>query len=149
MAVAQPGAIAQLFVKSVKQPIHGRLARKASRRSLDEFGFQKTLDRLIRICEIAKSKGELALDFNGESRFDDRSVWVIRRHLPYTGEGGPYPDRTAEILVDKEYRVPVAVYCYSDDDKQPDNLIAKYEYRGVRMRVGLTEKDFEPVTYGM
>jgi hypothetical protein len=149
LAIAQPGVIAQIFVKSVKQPIHGPLARKASRRFLDEFGFLKTLDRLIAVCELARSRGELALDFRGESRFDGRPVWVIRRHLPYTVEGGFYPDRTAEILVDKEYRVPVAVYCYSDDDRQPGNLLAKYEYRSVRMRAGLTEKDFEPVTYGM
>jgi len=149
LAVAQPGIIARIFVKSVKQPIHGQLARKSSRRSLDEFGFQRTLDRLIKICELGRSRGELALEFCGESRFDDRPVWVIRRRLPYTGEGGTYPDRTAEILVDKAYRVPVAVYCYSDDDRQPKNLIAKYEYRSIRMRAGLTESDFEPETYGM
>lgn len=149
LAIAQPGVIARIFVKSVKQPIHGRLARKASRRFLDDFGFEKSLDRLIKICELGRSRGELTLDFSGESRFDGRPVWVIRRHLPYTGEGGVYPDRTAEILVDKEYHVPVAVYCYFDTDRQARNLIAKYEYRSVQMRVGLTNKDFEPVTYGM
>jgi hypothetical protein len=149
LALAQPGVIARIFLKSLKQPIHGKLAKKASRRFVDEFGFQKTLDRLIDICELGRSRGELKLEFGGDSRFDDRPVWVIRRSLPYTGEGGLYPDRTAEILVDKDYRVPVAVYCYSDEKAQSKNLIAKYEYRNVRMRVGLTEKDFEPVTYGM
>lgn len=149
LAIAQPGIIAQLFVKSVKQPIHGRLARKASRRFLDDFGFEKTLDRLIIVSEMAKSRSELTFAYFGESRFDGRPVWVIRRNLPYTGEGGAYPDRTADILVDKEYRVPVAIYCYSDHDRQPNHLIAKYEYRNVHMRVGLTNIDFEPGTYGM
>lgn len=149
LAIAQPGIIARIFVKSIKQPIHGRLAKEASRRYLDDFGFQKTLDRLIAVSETAKSKGELTLDLIGESQFDDRPVWVIRRRLPYTGEDGPYPDHTAEIFIDKEHRVPVAVYCYSDEDKKPNHLIAKYEYRSVRMRVGLTEKDFDPATYGM
>ncbi len=149
LAVAQPGVIARIFVKSVKQPIHGRLARKSSRRSVDDFGFQKTLDRLIHVCEQGKLRGDLTLTYDGESQFDNRPVWVIRRQLPYTVEGGLYPDRTAVILVDKEYRVPVAVYCYSDDKKQPDHLLAKYEYRSIRMRVGLTDRDFEPRTYGM
>ena len=149
LAVAQPGVIARIFVKSVKQPIHGRLAKKSSRRFIDEFGFQKTFDRLIGVCEMGRSKGELALEFCGESQFDGRPVWVIRRHLPYITEGGRYPDRTAEIFIDRGLRVPVAVYCYSDDDRQLGHLLAKYEYRGIRMRVGLTDKDFEPVTYGM
>ena len=149
LAVAQPGALARIFVKSVTQPIHGRLAKKSSRRFIDEFGFEKTLDRLINICEMGKSRGELGLEYSGESQFDGRAVWVIRRHLPYIAEGGRYPDRTAEILIDQRLRVPVAVYCYSDDDRNPTNLLAKYEYRRVRMGVGLTEKDFEPVTYGM
>ncbi|MEK6642800.1 MAG: DUF1571 domain-containing protein [Planctomycetota bacterium] len=149
LAVAQPGILARLFVKSLKQPIHGRLARKASRRCIDDFGFQKTLDRLITVCETGKSRGELTLDFRGESQFDDRPVWVIRRHLPYTVEGGLYPDRTVEMFIDKEYRVPVAVYCYSDVDRHPSHLIAKYEYRSIRMQAGLTEKDFDPLTYGM
>lgn len=149
LAIAQPGIIARVFVKSVRQPIHGRLAKKSSRRCIDEFGFEKTLDQLITICEAAKSRGELSLEFCGESRFEDRPVWVIRRQLPYTGEGGMYPDCMAEILVDKVYRVPVAVYCYTDADRQPNHLIARYEYRSVRMRVGLTEKHFDPSTYGM
>lgn len=149
LAVAQPGKVAQLFIKSIKQPIHGSLSKRASRRSLDDFGFQKTLDMLIRFCEIAKTKGELSLEFCGESHFDGRPIWVIRRHLPYTGEGGFYPDRTAEIYIDKQYHVPVAVYCFSDEAKEPSNLIAKYEYRSIHMRPGLTEKDFEPTTYGM
>lgn len=149
LALAQPGKIAQLFVKSLKQPVRCDLAKRFSRRYLDEFGFQKTLDLLIKYCEVAKTKGELTLDFCGESRFDGRPVWVIRRHLPYTDADGFYPDRTAEIYIDKEYRVPVAVYCFSDEAKQPANLLGKYEYRSIHMRAGLTEKDFEPATYGM
>jgi hypothetical protein len=148
-AIAQPGVIARIFVKSIKQPIHGRLARNSSRKSIDDFGFEKTLDRLINVSEMAKSRGELTLDFRGESRFDGRPVWVIRRVLPYTGEGGAYPDRTADIFIDKAYRVPVAVYCFSDEGRWPGHLIAKYEYRGIRMGTGLTEKDFDPARYGM
>ena len=149
LAVVQPGIIARLFVKSVKRPIHGRAARDTSRRFVDDFGFQKTFDRLIKYCQLAHSRGELSLAFCGERRFDGRRVWVIRRHLPYTGEGGLYPDRTAEILIDQRYRVPVAVYCYSDEEQKPGYLICKYEFRGIHMGAGLTSEDFEPATYGM
>jgi hypothetical protein len=149
LAVAQPGAVAQLLIKSLKTPIHGPMSKEAARRAVDEFGFKRTLDLLIKYCETAKSRGELGLKYCGETHFDGRPVWVIRRSLPYTGEGGIYPDRTAEMYIDKEYHVPIAVYCYSDDQRNPQALLGKYEYRDIRFDVGLVDSDFDPATYGM
>lgn len=149
LAVCQPGAVAQLLLKSIKMPIHGSMAREAARRAVDEFGFKRTLDLLIKYCELAKSRGELGLKFCGETYFDGRPVWVVRRDLPYTGEGGMYPDRTAEVYLDKEYRVPIAVYCYSDDARDPQSLLGKYEYRDIQMSAPINDADFDPATYGM
>jgi hypothetical protein len=149
LAVCQPGPVARLLIKSIKQPIHGKLAKRTSRRFVDEFGFTRALDLLIKYCERAKKEGVLKLEFCGESRFDGRPVWVIRRHLPYTGEGGVYPDMLAEIFIDKEYRIPVAVYCFSTDFKDSKHLLGKYEYRDIKLHAGLTEADFDPATYGM
>ena len=150
LALCQPeSAAAKWLIKSIKMPIGGSMAKRTARRSIDEFGFKRTLDLLIKYCELAKDREELSLDFRGESRFDGRPVWVLRRRLAYTGAQGIYPDRTAEIYIDKEYRIAVAVYCYSDDAKLPQNLLGKYEYRDITFDVGLTEADFEPATYGM
>jgi hypothetical protein len=149
LAVCQPGAVARLLIKSVKQPIHGKRAKLSSRRFVDEFGFTRALDLLIKYCERAKEQGVLRLEFCGESRFDGRPVWVLRRFLPYTGEDGAYPDKLAEIFIDKEYQIPVAVYCFSSDYKDPKNLLGKYEYRNIKLHAGLSEADFDPATYGM
>jgi len=148
-AVCQPGPILAKIIKSIKQPIHGDRAKDASRRYIDEFGFARSLDLLIQYCELAKTRKELSLTFKGDSYFDGRPTWVIRRQLPYTGEGGTYPDLTAEVHIDKEYRIPVAVYCYSDEAMAPEKLLGKYEYRNIKLNADLTEKDFEPATYGM
>ena len=148
-ALCQPGTVAAVFVKSVLFPIHGSMAKQTARRSLDEFGFKRSLDLLIKYSEMAKAKGELALEFRGEGKFENRPVWVLHRHLPYTGEDGEYPDRTAEIYIDKEYRVPVAVYCYSDTEQKPENLLGKYEFRKIQLNCGVSEADFAPETYGM
>lgn len=145
----QPAKPLHLVVPKIKRPIHGPLAKRTSRRSIDQFGFKRALDLLIHYSELAMSRNELKLHFKGETHFDGRPVWVIRRHLPYNGEGGIYPDRIADIYIDKDYHVPVAVYCYSNDEAKPRDLLGKYEYRNVRFDVGLTEKDFEPSTYGM
>lgn len=146
-AVCQPGAIARVFLKSLKQPIHGSMAREASRRYIDEFGFLQSLNLLTKYSRIAKDRGELTLTFRGESAFAGRPTYVLERRLPYTGENGMYPDRVATIHIDKEWRVPVSVRCYADDAKK--QLLGRYEYSNVRFDVGLTEKTFEPETYGM
>ncbi|MCA9222587.1 MAG: DUF1571 domain-containing protein, partial [Planctomycetales bacterium] len=112
LALCQPAKGLSLFLKSIKQPIHGALAKKTSRRAIDEFGFQRSLDLLIKYSGIAKEAGELQLEFVGETRFDGRDVWLVRRTLPYTSAEGPYPDRVANIYVDCQLRVPVAVYTY-------------------------------------
>lgn len=146
-AVCQPGAIARVFLKSLKQPIHGSMAREASRRYIDEFGFWQSLNLLTKYSQIAKERGELTLTFRGESVFAGRPTYVLERRLPYTGENGTYPDRLATIHVDKEWRVPVSVRCYADDAKK--QLLGRYEYSDVSFDVGLTDKTFEPATYGM
>jgi hypothetical protein len=148
-AVCKPGKGLALFIKSVKQPIHGSIAKKSSRRMIDEFGFRRAMDLLIKFCEIAKAKDELTIEFRGETTFDGRPVWMIRRRLPYSGEAGLYPDRIAEVYLDQEYHIPVAVYCYSDADAKPEHLLGKYEYRNIKFSIGLTDREFDPATYGM
>ncbi len=149
LMMCQPGELGRRFIKSLKLPARGSLAKDSARRSIDEFGFMRTLDLLIKYCKIAESRDELTLEYRGETRFNGRPMWVIQRNLPYTGDSGPYPDRTAEIFIDQEYRVPVAVYCYSDEAKEASNLLGKYEFRNIHFNVGLTGADFDPATYGM
>jgi len=149
LAVCQPANGLALLIKSVKQPINGTMAKATSRRSIDEFGFRRSLDLIIKYSERAEKAGELQLEYRGETRFDGRDVWLIRRTLPYSGPDGKYPDRVANIYIDCAHKVPVAVYCYSNDACEPGQLLGKYEYRNVRFNVGLTESDFEPATYGM
>jgi len=147
MAVCQPGAIARMFVKSIKQPIHGSLAREASRRYIDEFGFGHSLELLVKYCRLAKDRGELSLTFKGESEVDGRPTWVVERVLPYTGPNGDYPDRIAVFHIDQEWKVPVSVRCYADDAKT--QLLGRYEYSDVALDAGLADSVFEPATYGM
>jgi len=150
LAVCQPSAaVAKLLVNSIKQPIRGYMAERSGRRSIDEFGFKRTLDLLIKYCDIARENGELVLEFKGETRFNGRPVWVVRRHLPFPEKQNIYPDCIAQIFIDQEYQVPVAVYCYADEACRPDDLLGKYEYRNIRFGLGLSETHFDPVTYGM
>ncbi len=144
LALAQPSSLAGFFIKSTKQPIRGTFAKRSSRHFIDEFGFDESLRLFTKYCRMAAATGELKLEFKGETSFGGRPVWMLRRQLPYSNETGVYPDRLADLYIDKEHLVPVAIYCYSDDDRQPRDLLGKYEYRDIRFDVRLTEADFEP-----
>lgn len=147
LAVCQPGAVAQLFVKSVKQPIRGPRAKDASRRYIDDFGFDKALSLMIEFSQKARDRNELKLTFDGASEFDGRPTWVLCRHVPFDPATKNYPDATAIYHIDQEWRVPVAIYSYGDNDQK--QLLGRYEYRDIRMNAGLTRADFDPSTYGM
>ncbi len=144
LVLAQPSSLAGFFIKSTKQPVRGTYARRSSRHFIDEFGFERTLQAFIKYCRRAAQRGELELEFKGENDFGGRPVWLVRRQLPYTPGDGVYPDRLADMYIDKEHEVPVAIYCYSDDDRKPRNLLGKYEFSNIRFDVRLTEADFEP-----
>ena len=147
LAVCQPGAIAQLFVKSVKQPIRGTRAKQASRRFIDDFGFQKALGMMVDASAIAAKRNELMFRLEGEGTFDGRPTWILYRELPYPGPNNEYPDAACTYYIDQEWRVPVAVYSYAD--KQKKKLLGKYEYKSVRINTGLTDAEFEPSRHGM
>lgn len=147
-ALCQPeGAIARAIVKSIVMPIHGPEAKAASRRSIDQFGFANCLNLILKYSLVAQERGELSLEFVGEASVDGRPTYVFERVLPYTGEGGEYPDRVLVYHLDKETLLPLSCASYADDDKE--ELLGKYVYSNVQLNVGLVEADFEGSTYKM
>ena len=148
-ALVQPHGLAGVLIKSLKQPIRGTMAKRSGRRSIDQFGFVRAMDLLVKYCETADAEGALTLTYEGVGEFEGRRVWIIKRVLPYTGPDGPYPDRVAIIYIDHEHRVPIAVHTYSADATRPEDLLGKYEYREINMSPGLTDADFDPATYGL
>jgi hypothetical protein len=147
-ALCQPeGAVARLFVNSILMPIHGEEAKAASRRTIDQFGFANTLGLIVKYCIMAKARNELTLRCVGNGSVDNRPTYVFERILPYTGEGGAYPDRVLVYHLDKETLLPVLCVSYADDQKQ--DLLGLYEYADVQLNVGLTEADFNGKRYGM
>ena len=147
-ALCEPeGAIARLVVRSILRPIHGPDAKSASRRTIDQFGFANALDLIIKYSMMAKEHDKLKLTCVGTGNVGGRPTYVYERTLPYTGEGGEWPDRVLVFHLDAETLLPLSCASYADDAKQ--QLLGKYEYTDVKLNVGLTEADFDGKTYGM
>lgn len=140
------GVIARLFISKILQPIHGKRADNASRRTIDQFGFANTLDLIIQYSERAKAEGTLDLRYVSRGSINDRPTYVFERWLPYTGQEEPYPDRLLVFHIDSEWLVPSACFSYADDAGQ--DLLGKYVLTNPTFNVGFTDEDFGPEALG-
>lgn len=140
------GAILRALVPKIKQPIHGPRAEKESRRTIDQFGFERTLELIVKYAVEAKAKGELELTYVGIGEVDNRPTFVFQRKLPYTGEEFPYPDNILVYHIDQEYLMPVSCQAFADDDAS--DLLGSYVYQNVELNVGYDDDDFDPELIG-
>ena len=139
--VEPAGAIVRLFVRDLFLPIEGDHARKASRRTIAECGFGSTFELLERFNTQARKKGVLDIHFGGMGEVDGRPTYVIVRYLPYSGEGGPYPDAKMVLHLDQEWLLPVAVESFSD--RAGTKLLGRYVFTEIELNPGLSDQDFE------
>lgn len=140
------GALIKLIVPKIKQPIGGARAKKASRRTLDQFGFRSTLDLIVKYIERGRKHDELDLRYVGEAVVAGRPTWAFERRLPFTGKEEPYPDALLVFHIDQEWLVPVA--CFSYADRAGEHLLGSYVLTDVKFNVGLGDDDFDPKKLG-
>jgi hypothetical protein len=141
LAKVEPaGALIRLIVSETKIPIHGARSKKASRRTIDEFGFLHTLQLLNNINDAAAAEGKLDYKYVGEGMIDGRPTFKLLRYLPYDGRDARYPDAMLIMHIDQEWLVPTALYSYAD--REGRTLLGSYEFVSVRFNVGLSEADF-------
>lgn len=140
------GALIGLFVPKIKQPIHGPRAKAAARRTMDQFGFRRTLDLIIEYTRRGREDGVLELEYVGEGSIAGRPTLVFERRLPFTGEEEPYPDGLLRYQIDREWLVPTSCFSYADHDGQ--KLLGSYVLTAVQFNVGLSDDDFDPRKIG-
>ncbi len=140
------GWLIKIVVPKIRQPIHGKRAKAAARRSIDQFGFRRSLELILKYTEIGLQNEELKLTCTGEGRINGRPTYVFERYLPYTGESGKYPDALLRFHVDQEWLVLTAVYSYAD--RHGRKLLGSYLYTDVTFNVGLNNTHFDPDAEG-
>lgn len=147
LALVRPAGLISVLVPRVTRAIHGADSAKASRRTIDEFGFANTLQVILRYSQLAQDRGQLRLNYQGPSEFDGRATYLFERQLPYNGENDPpYPDCTLLFHIDQQWLLPTACYSFADEQRQV--LLGSYVFREVRLNCGLTEADFTPQANG-
>jgi len=139
--VEPAGAIARLFVSDIYTPIHGKRAKAASRRTLDQCGFGASFEMLIADNALAERHGELDFRFDRVGEIDGRPTFVLVRQLPYSGDDGRYRNAKMVMHIDAEWLLPVGVETYAD--AAGTQLLGHYRFVQVERNPGMTEADFK------
>jgi hypothetical protein len=148
MAVVEPGAIARLFVPYVMRPIHGKDARKSSRRTIDQFGVRNSMVLTLKYVELAREKGlPNTFEYKGTGKHAGRQTLLFERHLPYEREGSVWPDRALVVHIDRELMVPVSVEAYADDAKTI--LLGRYQTKDLKFNADLPSSTFTKEGMGL
>jgi hypothetical protein len=147
LALVRPAGVISLLVPRVTRDIHGPDSAKVSRRTIDEFGFANTLRLILKYSRLADSRGELALQYKGNSRIGGRGTYLFERHLPCDRDNSIYPDRVLLYHIDKEWLLPTACYSFADDDREI--LLGSYVLTNVSLNRDLADADFTPEAVGL
>lgn len=142
LALIEPaGAVIRLFVSRVRIPIHGEEARKSGRFAIDQFGFLRVLDRILRDNERFARLGGLRWTYDGPGVIDGRRTHKLVRHLPYAGSDGAYPNARLVVHLDRAWLAPVAVHSFADERERI--LLGSYVTTQVRLNPPLADSSFE------
>ena len=127
---------------TAKRKPDGKDARKYSLRTVDRFGFERSLHSLLEFYVKGKKNGVLKEAFGGYANVAGRHAIVLIRYLPDTKD---YPSYRTNVFIDTEHLVPICV----EGKNEAGDLICRYVYKDVKFNVGLSEAGFTPKANGM
>jgi len=130
-----PTGLAGLFSPVVKVDLDGKHAKVAKR--IQNFGFGKTLSRLVARGTGARAKGELSDRFLGQRDVAGRAALAVEWRFPHKA---PYPYGRVVVQLCRETLLPVAISMWDARGE----LQGCYIYKDLRLNVGLTDEDFSP-----
>jgi hypothetical protein len=142
MMLVRPTGVLYKLVGTVMRRPDGPQAMQSTLRPVNQFGFRKSLESLLRVYRQARSAGDLTERFGGFAEVAGRKAVALVRLLPPKDD---YPAAKTVIFIDLEYLVPVAVEGYDWDGQ----LSSRYVFKDIRFNVGLASEDFLPAANDM
>jgi hypothetical protein len=116
----------------------GKRAMRNRRHPITEAGIGHLVRLLRSDYELARQHGEGRVVLRGKEELSEREVRVFECVLPADRRPEYYCHR-AVVGFDTELELPVMVSIYDAEDK----LLEEYRYEGLKLDVGLSEKDFD------
>lgn len=139
--LVQPKGLLGALVGTVSRAPDGPDAMANTLRPITLFGFKRLMESLLKVNELASSRGEGQFTFEGY-RTKAKKVMVLKRVLPPKKD---YPAQTTIWYLDVNYLVPIGLEAFDWDDQK----MCRYSYSNVKFNAGLTDDEFTPKANGM
>jgi hypothetical protein len=130
------------IVGTVQRQPDGEEVMANTLRPVTLFGFERGLQSLIEVYELAGRRGDLQTTFNGYAEVDGRQAMVLERLLPAKDD---YPAAKTLTYIDAELLLPVCIEAWNWDGQ----LDSRYVYKDLKINVGLKDADFTPAANGL
>jgi len=140
--LVRPRGLLNQLVGTVMRPPDSPEAMRSTLRPVNQFGFRRAMESLLKVYRQARRAGDLKEAFGGYAEVGGRKAIVLVRYLPAKDN---YPSCKTVIFIDLEYLIPSAVEGYDWDGR----LACSYVYKDLAFNVGLTPSDFLPAANDM
>lgn len=137
MLVRPANALARALAPTVQRKPDGPDAKRSALRTVDQFGFEKSLQNLIDVYVLAKERGHLQEQMGQDAQLDGRAVFTLIRHLPQNAD---YPAAKTISYIDQEYLLPVMIEAYGWKDEE---FLCRYVFKNIQF-TSLGDDDFLP-----
>lgn len=123
----------------------GFLAMRDNRHPITQIGMKNLLDELLKLSQTQRDNIlQCDVRIDEEQQVDGRPCRCLQLRSPRPLPG--FPLAIARIYLDRQWNIPVRyeAYEWKDEAGGEYHLVEFYEYRDIRLNVGLTDEDFDP-----
>lgn len=142
--LVQPAGLAVLLGFFLIDP-HGSQARAETLQGIDQFGFRKSVDKMIHDFQTASKEGILTCTLLGANILAGRKVIVYEAKITEPRPTGRFEFPRIRVWLDREWLLPIAVDTWDAQGIERGH----YRYVDVDFNAKLAPKDFLPETNGM
>ena len=131
----------------------GPEARQHTLRFVDQFGFKRSLEQIIKTLKVVQAEAKTAgkggaasqISFKQVGKVGDRDVLIFEYWLKEAAPTGQFEFPHGRIYLDREWRLPLGVDLYDAKDIER----AEYRFTDIKFNTGLTDADFTTKKNGM
>ena len=142
--LVQPAGLAVLLGHFLIDP-HGSQAQAETLQGIDQFGFRKSIEKMIHDCQTARGEGIFTFRILGANTLAGRQVVVYDAKINEPKPTGRFEFPHIRVWLDREWLLPIAVDTWDAQGIQRGH----YHYADVNFHAKLTPNDFLPETNGM
>ncbi|MCG3179610.1 MAG: hypothetical protein BIFFINMI_01950 [Phycisphaerae bacterium] len=114
------------------------LARAKTLRFIDEFGFKRSVGRMVAAFKTAETDRILKFKVNGSAKVGDRDTLVVESFIAEAKPSGRFDNPHLKLYIDRQWLLPLYVETWD----AAGVARGRYKFVDVKFNAGLTDANF-------